>query len=75
MGGTLPEDPDTLATEAHISLLVGAKSHKKYTIGYLLTDKLASMTQRQLTRKVQLNAPVTGPKLWSIVSDAASATR
>ena len=38
------EKPDTLATEAVVFLLVGARTHWKCPIGYFLADKLSSKT-------------------------------
>ena len=33
-------NPETIATEAVVSLLVGARSHWKCPIGYFLADKM-----------------------------------
>ena len=47
-GGPVLDDPDTLASEAHVFLLVGTRSHWNCPVGYFLTDKIESTTQAQL---------------------------
>ena len=49
-GGPVLDDPDTLASEAHVFLLVGARSHWKCPVGYFLTDKIGSTAQAQLIK-------------------------
>ena len=71
-GGPIPDDPDTLATEAHVFLLVGTRSHWKCPIGYFLTDKIASITQTQLIKMALIKAAEVGLKVWSITADGTS---
>ena len=47
-GLSTADDPDTLAPEARVFLLVGARSHWKCPMGYFLTDHITSTVQVQL---------------------------
>ena len=50
-GPVTPEDPDTLATESLVFLLVGTRRHWKCLVGYLC-NKMSATTQAQLIRMV-----------------------
>ena len=71
-GVPIPDDPDTMATEAHVFLLVGSRSHWKCPVGYFLTDKIASLTQTQLIKMALIKAAEAGLKVWSITADGTS---
>ena len=40
-----PENPDTIASEALVFLLVGTRTHWKCPIGYFLSDKMSANAQ------------------------------
>jgi hypothetical protein len=67
-GGPILDDPETLASEAHVFLLVGARSHWKCPIGNFLTDKISSTHQAQLINMALEMAAEAGLKVWSIKS-------
>ena len=46
-GDTPTEKADTLATEAVVFLLVGARTHWKCPIGYFLANKMSVETQAE----------------------------
>ena len=71
-GGPVLDDPDTLASEAHVFLLAGARSHWKCPVGYFLTDKIGSTTQAQLIKTALEMAADAGLKVWSITADGTS---
>ena len=59
-GPMTPEDPDTLATEALVFLLVGMRTHWKCPVGYFLCDKMSARTQAQLIRMALVKAADAG---------------
>jgi hypothetical protein len=71
-GGPILDDPETLASEAHVFLLVGARSHWKCPIGNFLTDKISSTHQAQLINMALEMAAEAGLKVWSITADGTS---
>lgn len=70
--GPVLDDPDNLASEAHVFLLVGTRSHWKCPVGYFLTDKIESKTQAQLIKTVLEMAADAGLKVWSVIADGTS---
>ena len=71
--GAIPtEKPDTLASEAVVFLLVGARSHWKCPIGYFLADKMSSKSQAQLVQIALEMAAEAGLRIWSITTDGNS---
>ncbi|CAB4001495.1 THAP domain-containing 9 [Paramuricea clavata] len=71
-GGPILDDPETLASEAHVFLLVEARSHWKCPIGNFLTDKISSTYQAQLINMALEMAAEAGLKVWSITADGTS---
>lgn len=71
-GPIASEKPNTLASEAVVFLLVGARSHWKCPIGYFLADKMSSKNQAQLVRIALQMAAETGLRVWSITTDGTS---
>ena len=67
-----PDDPDTLASEALVFLLVGTRTHWKCPIGYFLTDKMSASVQAQLVRMALEKAAEAGLRIWSITADGTS---
>lgn len=49
-GPVPPEDPNTLASEALVFILVGTRTRWRCPIGYFLCDKMNAKTQAQLVR-------------------------
>ena len=71
--GDIPtNDPETIATEAVVFLLVGARSHWKCPIGYFLVDKMSSKSQAQLVRLALEKAAKVGLRVWSITTDGTA---
>ena len=71
--GAIPvEDPDTLATEALVFLLVGMRSHWKCPIGYFLCDKMTADVQAKLVTMALELAADKGLRVWSVTSDGTS---
>jgi hypothetical protein len=68
-GETPPENPDNLASEALVFLLVGARSHWKCPIAYFLADKMSSRTQAKLVRTALGMAAEAGLRVWSVTTD------
>ena len=71
-GETPPENPDNLASEALVFLLVGARSHWKCPIAYFLADKMSSKTQAKLVRTALGMAAEAGLRVWSVTTDGTS---
>jgi hypothetical protein len=71
-GETPPENPDNLASEAIVFLLVGARSHWKCPIAYFLADKMSSKTQAKLVRTALGMAAEAGLRVWSVTTDGTS---
>ena len=71
-GPVTPEDPDTLATEALVFLLVGTRTHWKCPVGYFLCDKMSATTQAQLIRMALVKAADAGLRVWTITADGTS---
>ncbi len=71
-GETPPENPDNLASEAIVFLLVGARSHWKCPIAYFLADKMSSKTQAKLVRTALGMAAEAGLRVWSVTTDGIS---
>ena len=71
-GEVTPEDPDTLASEALVFLLVGTRSHWKCPIGYFLGDKISANVQAQLVSTALEMAAESGLRVWSITADGTS---
>ncbi len=71
-GETPPENPDNLASEALVFLLVGARSHWKCPIAYFLADKMSSRTQAKLVRTALGMAAEAGLRVWSVTTDGTS---
>ena len=71
-GGPILDDPEMLASKAHVFLLVGARSHWKCPIGNFLTDKISSTHQAQLINMALEMAAEAGLKVWSITADGTS---
>lgn len=67
-----PEKPDTLATEAVVFLLVGARAHWKCPIGYFLADKMTATIQATLARTALMLAADAGLRVWSITTDGTT---
>ena len=60
--GPIPADePDVLATEALVFLLVGSCSNWKYPIGYFLTNKTTGIIQAKLVRLALEKGADAGP--------------
>ena len=71
--GPIPtEKADTLATEAVVFLLVGARTHWKCPIGYFLADKMSSKTQAKLVQLALVKAAEAGLRVWSVTADGTS---
>ena len=66
------EKPDTLATEAVVILLVGARIHWKCPIGYFLADKMSSKTQAKLVQLILEKAAKADLRVWSVTDDGTS---
>ena len=66
------EKPDTLASEAVVFLLVGARTHWKCPIGYFLADKMSSRTQAKLVQLALEKAAEAGLRVWSVTTDGTS---
>ena len=64
--------PDTVASEALVFLLVGARSHWKCPVGYFLTDKMSSKTQADLVTEALKIAAKAGLRVWSITTDGTA---
>lgn len=71
-GAVTPEDPYTLASEAHLFLLGGTRTHWKCPIGYFLCDKISATFQAQLVRMALEKAGEAGLQVWSITADGTS---
>ena len=68
-----PENnPDTVATEALVFLLVGSRSNWKCPIGYFLTNKTTGMIQAKLVGLALEKAANAGLRVWSITADRTS---
>ena len=71
--GPIPaNNPDTVATEALIFLLVGSRSSWKCPIGYFLTNKTTGTIQAKLVRLALQKAADAGLRVWSITADGTS---
>ncbi len=71
-GTVNPEDPETLASEALVFLLVGARTHWKCPIGYFLGNKISARIQAQLLTTALVMAAESGLRVWSITADGTS---
>ena len=71
-GAIQTEKPDTLASEAVVFLLVGARTHWKCPIGYFLADKMSSRTQAKLVQLALEKAAEAGLRVWSVTTDGTS---
>ncbi|CAB4022717.1 DNA transposase THAP9-like [Paramuricea clavata] len=71
-GTVNPEDPETLASEALVFLLVGARTHWKCPIGYFLGNKIYARIQAQLLITALEMAAESGLRVWSITADGTS---
>lgn len=67
-----PDDPETLASEALVFLLVGARTHWKCPIGYFLGNKISARIQAQLLIRALEMAAESGLRVWSITADGTS---
>ena len=65
-GPIIPEDPETLASEALVFMLVGTRTRWKCPIGYFLADKINAKTQAQLVRMALEKAADAGLRRWYI---------
>ena len=71
--GPIPaDDPDIVATEALVFLLVGSRSNWKCPIGYFLTNKTTGIIQAKLVRLALEKAADAGLRVWSITADGTS---
>ena len=71
--GPIPtNNPDTVATEALVFLLVGSRSNWKCPIGYFLANKMTGITQEKLVRLALEKAADAGLRVWSITADGTS---
>ena len=71
-GPVPPEDPETLASESLVFILVGTRTRWKCPIGYFLADKMNAKTQAQLVRMALEKAADAGLRVWSITADGTS---
>ncbi len=71
-GAIQTEKPDTLASEAVVFLLVGARTNWKCPIGYFLADKMSSRTQAKLVQLALEKAADAGLRIWSVTTDGTS---
>ncbi|CAB4038383.1 THAP domain-containing 9, partial, partial [Paramuricea clavata] len=71
-GPVPPEDPETLASEALVFILVGTRNRWKCPIGYFLADKMNAKTQAQLVRMALEKAADAGLRVWSITAHGTS---
>ena len=71
-GPVPPEDPETLASESLVFILVGTRTRWKCPIGYFLADKMNAKTQAQLVRMALEKAADAGLSVWSITADGTS---
>ena len=71
-GPVPPEDPETLASESLVFILVGTRTRWKCPIGYFLSDKMNAKTQAQLVRMALEKAADAGLRVWSITADGTS---
>ena len=71
-GTVNPDDPETLASEALVFLLVGARKHWKCPIGYFLGNKISARIQAQLLITALEMAAESGLRVWSITADGTS---
>ena len=71
--GPIPaNNPDTVATEALVFLLVGSRSNWKCPIGYFLTNKTTGIIQAKLVRLALEKAANAGLRVWSVTADGMS---
>ena len=71
--GPIPaDDPDIVATEALVFLLVRSRSNWKCPIGYFLTNKTTGIIQAKLVRLALEKATDAGLRVWSITADGTS---
>ena len=68
----IPDEPKTLASEALVFLLVGARTHWKCPIGYFLGNKISAAIQKQLLIQALELASESGLRVWSITADGTS---
>ena len=59
-GQVPPEDPEMLASESLVLILIGTRTRWKCPIGYFLPDKMNAITQAQLVRMALEKAADTG---------------
>jgi hypothetical protein len=71
-GTVNPEDPETLASEALVFLLVGARTHWKCPIAYFLGNTISARIQAQLLITALEMAAESGLRVWSITADGTS---
>ena len=71
-GPLTTDDPDKLATEALVFLLVGTRYHWKCPVGYFLSGKMNADIQSQLLRMALEKAAEAGLQVWSVTADGTS---
>ena len=71
-GETPPENPDALASEAVVFLLVGARSHWKCPIGYFLANKMSAKMQAHLVKAALKMSAEAGLRVWSVTTDGTA---
>ena len=71
-GELTPENPDTIASEALVFLLVGTRTHWKCPIEYFLSDKMSANAQAQLVKLALTKAAEAGLRMWSVTADGTS---
>ena len=65
-------NPETIATEAVVFQLVGARSHWKCPIEYFLADKMSSKSQAQFVRMALEKAAKAWLRVWFITTDGTA---
>ena len=71
-GNLVPENTETIASEALVFMLVGLKCQWKCPVGYFLTNKSNSDTQAQLINLCLSLAADHGLRIWSVTCDGTS---
>ena len=65
-------NPETIATEAVVFQLVGARSHWKCPIEYFLADQMSSKSQAQFVRMALEKAAKAWLRIWFITTDGTA---
>ena len=72
-GGLIAEDPDTVASEALVFILVPLRGSTKYIVGYFLVDKVNARIQTELVKTALQLTANHGIRVRNITCDGAAA--